>query len=195
MVCDCNQTLDAHLSAFVSLAAGALAREDALLRGYLDAGTEEFGFYKDWPHGVTSLYERVLVYLIARELIGSRFPLQIGWEQPYPGMPDRHADLSIKVNGEMRACIECKVWLREDGGEIKGDLDKMTALPPGVRRFVLVLFWNDSQEQIRENVEWLRDTFGLQPVPPSPCTFRTRILRDGEPRDSIAAVAMFEQVP
>lgn len=192
---DRKQTLDDHLSAFVSLAAGALAREDALLRGYLDSAAEEFGFYNDWPHGMTVLYERVLVYLIVRELIGSRFPLQIGWEQSYPGSPDRHADLAINVNGKMQACIECKVWLREDGGDIKGDLDKMAALPSDVRRFILVVLWNDRPEQIEDNVQWLHDTFGLRKVPPSPCTFRTRILRDGQQSEAIAAVALFEQVP
>lgn len=194
MFCDRNEKLDGQLSALVSIAAGALAKEDALLRGYLDACTEEFGFYKDWSHGVTLLYERVLVYLMVRELIGSRFPLHIGWEQSYQGIPDRHADLCINVDGKMRACIECKVWLREDAGEIKADLDKMAVLSSDVRRLILIVFWNESEQQIWDNVKWLRDTFGLQPVPPSPCTFRTRIVRDGEPRDAIAAVAMFEQV-
>lgn len=187
-----DQTLDTQLSALVSSAAAAVAKEDALLRGYLDACTEEFGFYKEWPHGVTCLYEQSLVYVIIRELLGSRFPYEVGWEQPYPGAPGVRADLCIKVDGQMRACIECKVWLREDAAEIKHDLDKMTVLPPDVRRFVLVLFWNETLQQIRDNVEWLCSTFGLKPVPPSPCTFRTKVLHHGQPADAIAALAVFE---
>lgn len=187
-----DQTLDTHLSQFVSSAAAALAKEDALLRGCLDACTEAYGFYKDWPHGVASLYEQPLVYLIVRELLGTRFPAEIGWEHPYPGAPRTKADLCIKVNGQMRACIECKVWFTENATEIQSDLDKMAVLPPDVRRFVLVFFWNETPEQIKNNVEWLGSTFGLRPVPPSPCTFRTKVVVHGQRADAIAAVAMFE---
>lgn len=187
-----DRNLDARLSVLVTLAGSAVAKEDALLRGFLDACTEEYGFYENWPHGVTCLYEQPLVYVILRELLGSRFPYEIGWEQPYPGASQQHADLCIKVDGQMRACIECKWWLREDGGEIKQDLDKMSALPSEVRRFVLVAFWNDTLQQIHDNVNWLREKFGLRPVPPSPCTFHTKVLRNGQHIENFGAVAMFE---
>lgn len=165
MLCQDEQTLDTHLSLLVSSAAAALAKEDALLRGYLDACTEAYGFYKDWPHGVTALYEQLLVYVIVRELLGTRFPFEIGWEHPYPGAPRTKADLFIKVNGQMRGCIESKVWFTEHATEIKSDLDKMAILPPDVRRFVLVFFWNETLQQIQDNVEWLRSTLGLRPFP------------------------------
>ncbi|WP_324668054.1 hypothetical protein [Geochorda subterranea] len=100
-----------------------------------------------------------------RELLSSRFPYEIGWEQPYPSHPTTRADLCIKADDQLLACIESKVWFSEDGAEIKHDLVKMASLPPEVRRFVLLLFWNERLEQIDENVNWLDNTLGLIPVP------------------------------
>ncbi|WP_324668019.1 hypothetical protein [Geochorda subterranea] len=186
--------LDAALSTFASLAATAVTREDGFLRDCLDAYTRQHGYYKSWPHGIASLYEQALVYVILQELLSSRFPYEVGWEQPYPGHPTHRADLFINAGNEPLACIECKIWFSEDGAEIRRDLEKMASLPAGVRRCVLLLFWNETTEQIDENVGWLRNTLGLTAVSPSPCKFRTKVLHKGEPRDAIAAIGLLEHM-
>ena len=189
-----NQTeLDRYLEEFFRLAANALRREDAALRGYLDAADRGRGWFPDWDRGVWLLYEPMMVYVIVRELLAQRFPVAVGWERSYPGQTRRHMDLALHIDGQPAAVIECKKWKTEDGREILHDLLKTAALPSDVRRLFL-LVWLDERVHVQANLDFLaQPPLALCRVV-DPVTFDTLVVGEGGRLvTKLAVVALLEQ--
>ncbi len=148
-----------YIDTFFSVAADALVSEDKFLAQRLAEG-EAAGFYSDYPQGISFLFETTLIYLIFRELLARDFPrrehCEVRWEEPYPDSVAKKADLLLKPSPpQPEAFVECKIWKKERGEDLKGDVDKMRGLPSESRRFLLVL-WSELSDGIA-NLEWLEN--------------------------------------
>ena len=76
-------------------------------------------------HGIGCLYETTRVYLVWKQLMRNRFPLEIFWECPYPDQPTLHADMALLTEDrQVDSLIEYKLWKYEDAKEIRGDVEK-----------------------------------------------------------------------
>lgn len=179
----------------IVLAHEALKREEECLRAYLSS-YEADSLYRDWPpgRGIGYVFETTLVYLIHRELLRARFPLEVRREEGYTQRKAMKADLAVRVVGATAAYIEVKIWRKEEAEDVEADLDKLRSQAAGTRSLVLLFSLNKEREQIAKNVDWLEKEFGatrqLRRVGGSPVDFETE-MHDPESADPAARVRGF----
>lgn len=153
--------LGANLSCFFSAAASALQREDRELRQALQRRVQESGTHSDYHQGISILFETTLVYLIFRELLDTKFPLEARWEDPYPGS-SKAADLVLVDRASRRkAVVEVKLWKQARAEDLDADFMKMAALPSDyIHRLVLAVWWDN--EDGDANLLWLQNKPGYR---------------------------------
>lgn len=109
---------------FFSAVCKALKNEDAEIRGLC---TSSGSLYSKQHNGICCLYETTMVYLVLKQLMRDHFSYELWWECPYPNNPALKADLAVLENNPERSInslVEFKIWISENGDEVKGDVAK-----------------------------------------------------------------------
>jgi hypothetical protein len=113
-------------------AVNVVKAENTFLRGHCEA---------DGYHGIASVSEPVLIYLIFRSLV-TRGIYDVRLAQAYPGHPKLVADLVVVQENLWAGCLHAK-WLATNAkvGSAKDDIESMrTKLPPQVVKLFLGLW-------------------------------------------------------
>ena len=128
----------------------ALIAEDQQLRSLFDANAPK---YTQQHKGIGCLYETTMVYVVLKRLLSEKFPLTVSWEHPYPGHPTLHSDLAFLDDNHLDSLVEFKIWLSEDGNEIRSDVLKLKNCGFGGGKYLSIveLFGGD----IESNAQWL----------------------------------------
>ena len=152
--------LNEYIDQFFFTAASVLEQENRFLQEHFSACEREQGFYKNWHHGIPPLFETTMVYLVFRELLKTRFPLEIEWEGPYPHSKTMKADLIIKESRIPRVYIEFKIWKDQKAKDVKSDIAKLKTLPENFRGFIFVIWYEKGDGSGPLN--WLQEELSLQ---------------------------------
>lgn len=93
-----------------------------------------------------------MVYLILRELLKTRFPLEVCWEEKYPNTK-QNADLLLK-HGENKVYVEFKIWdydkvikIKSKNKPFEDDIKKLESLPEPSRGFVFLIWFDSNTEK------------------------------------------------
>lgn len=144
--------MDKHLeNHFFRSMCQALIAEDRQLRSLFDANGLR---YTQQHNGIGCLYETTMVYVVLKRLLSEQFPLKVSWEHPYPGQPTLHSDLALlDDNNNLDSLVEFKIWLSEDGSEVRSDVLKLKNCEFGGEKYLSIveLFGRD----IESNAQWL----------------------------------------
>ena len=109
-------------------------------------------------HGIGCLYETTLVYLVWKQLMRDRFPLEVSWEHPYPENHTLHADMALLTEDrQVDSLIEYKIWKTEDAREVRGDVEKYRNCSFKETRYLVV--FEVYGGNLEENTEYLLQTF------------------------------------
>jgi hypothetical protein len=120
----------------------------------------ERGFYSDYHHGISMLFETTLVYVVVRKLLERNFPMEARWEDGYPSSRQL-VDLVLADQGEKRIAIECKFWKTDDARDLKADAAKLAGAPDSCVRLLLTIWREPDDPEV--NLKWLGEN-GFKPL-------------------------------
>lgn len=148
-----NNEFDTEIKRFFHIACEAIREEDQFLRQKMRHAEAAFGFYSDYHHGVSALFETTLVHLVVRKLLAADFPMAARWEDAYPGTL-RRVDLVLQDRHERKAAIEFKFWKTDDASDLLADKAKLATLPGAAYRRLLFAVWREPENE-QANLRWL----------------------------------------
>lgn len=136
---------------FFTTSFSSLANEDNDLRMLFSKNEK---LYEYQHNGICCLYETTLVYTIFKGLLRNGFPLEISWEHSYPDRSTLKADLAlIRDDQTIDSLIEFKIWLTEDGREVRSDVEKYKLLNLSCDKYLFVVEYAGGN--IEENTKYL----------------------------------------
>jgi len=132
---------------FFQRAVYTLRKENAALVADFQAANQERDYYGHWSWGLPVLLELQIAYLIFRDLLRDPLDMEVTFEEPYLG---RRIDFALREKGAVRAAIELKWWMKDPGGRILADAEKLHQLSgPLIERYFLVLWTDENTTRLR----------------------------------------------
>lgn len=151
-----------EIARFFELAHSAICSEDQFLARTMEAAERDHGFYRDYHHGISALFETTLVHLVVHRLLADDFPMQARWEDAYPGS-GRRVDLVLEAPDRRKVAIEFKFWRMDDASDLVRDVEKLALLPADYVRRLLFAIWREP-EPTDVNLRWLETEKGFKVI-------------------------------